>query len=98
MTGSTRLKQTQSGILLALLAVVIWSGNFIVAKSVTGQIPPIALNFFRWFVAAVIIAPFAIRYFKNEIPVIRKSGAFLFWISLTGVSLFNTFVYIGAYH
>lgn len=98
MTETNRINQTQTGILLALLAVIIWSGNFIVAKSVTGKIPPIALNFFRWLVAAVIIAPFAIRYFKDEIPVIRKSGAYLFWISLTGVSLFNTFVYIGAYH
>jgi drug/metabolite transporter (DMT)-like permease len=88
----------QKGILLALLAVIIWSGNFIVAKAINQQIPPVALNFFRWLVAALIIAPFAIKYFKKEWPVTRRSWIYLFWISLTGISLFNTFVYIGAHY
>jgi drug/metabolite transporter (DMT)-like permease len=88
----------RTGILLALTAVIIWSGNFIVAKAVNQQIPPIALNFFRWLVAALIIAPFAVKKFKAEWPVARRSVPYLFWISLTGVSLFNTFVYIGAHY
>lgn len=88
----------RTGILLALLAVIIWSGNFIVAKAINQQIPPIALNFYRWLVAAIIIAPFAINKFKAEWPVVKTSLHYLFWISLTGVSLFNTFVYIGAHY
>ena len=86
------------GISLAVLATLIWSGNFIVARGVNKQIPPISLNFYRWFCASVIILPFASKKFKIEWPVVKQSWHYFFWISLTGVSLFNTFVYIGGHY
>lgn len=91
-------KNIYTGIWLAILATFIWSGNFIVAKAVNKQIAPISLNFYRWLVAAIIIFPFAIRQFKLEWEAIKQSWHYLFWISLTGIALFNTFVYIGAHH
>ena len=92
------LSDQRTGILLALLAVLIWSGNFIIAKGINQEIPPISLNFYRWLVAALIICPFALKHFRKQWPVTRRSIHYLFWISLTGVSLFNTFVYIGAHY
>ena len=86
------------GISLAVLATLIWSGNFIVARGVNKQIPPISLNFYRWLCASVIILPFAYKKFKIEWPVVKQSWHYFFWISLTGVSLFNTFVYIGGHY
>lgn len=91
-------KNIYTGIWLAILATFIWSGNFIVAKAVNKQIAPISLNFYRWLVAAIIIFPFAIRQFKLEWEAIKQSWHYLFWVSLTGIALFNTFVYIGAHH
>lgn len=91
-------KNIYTGIALAVLATIIWSGNFIVAKAVNNDIPPIALNFYRWLVASVIIFPFAYKKFKAEWPVIKKSWRYLFWAALAGVSLFNTFVYVGAHY
>jgi drug/metabolite transporter (DMT)-like permease len=91
-------KNTYIGIGLAILATFIWSGNFIIAKTANKQIPPISLNFYRWLVAAVIIFPFAIKKFKTEWPVVKQSWHYLFWISLAGISLFNTFVYVGAHY
>ena len=87
-----------AGIGFAVLAVIIWSGNFIVARSVIKQIPPVSLAFFRWLIASLIIMPFAIRLFKAEWPLVRRSWHYLFWVSLTGIALFNTFVYIGAHY
>ncbi|MDZ4794649.1 MAG: DMT family transporter [Bacteroidota bacterium] len=86
------------GIGLAVLATFIWSGNFIVARAVNKDISPISLNFYRWLTASLLLLPFIIRKFKAEWPVIRRSWHYLFWISLTGVALFNTFVYIGAHY
>ncbi|MBL7739799.1 MAG: DMT family transporter [Chitinophagaceae bacterium] len=86
------------GISLAILAAFIWSGNFIIAKSVNQQIPPVSLAFYRWLLASVIILPFAAKQFKTEWPAVKRSWHYLFWVSLTGVALFNTFVYIGAHH
>jgi drug/metabolite transporter (DMT)-like permease len=86
------------GVSLAVLATLIWSGNFIVARGVYKQIPPVSLAFYRWLTASVIISPFAYKYFKNEWPVVKKSWQYFFWISLTGIALFNTFVYIGGHY
>lgn len=97
MTQSSQ-KNIYIGIGLAVLAAFIWSGNFIVAKAVNKEIPPISLNFYRWLIASVIIFPFAIAQFRKEWKPVRQSWHYLFWISLTGVALFNTFVYIGAHY
>jgi drug/metabolite transporter (DMT)-like permease len=91
-------KNIYTGMGLAVLAAFIWSGNFIVARGVVKEIPPISLNFFRWLTAAVFIFPFAIKQFKTEWKVVKQSWHYLFWISLTGIALFNTFVYIGAHY
>jgi len=86
------------GIFLAVLAVFIWSGNFIVARGVYKQIQPVSLAFFRWAVATIIILPFAIKKFKQESQAVKRSWQYLFWVSLTGISLFNTFVYIAGHY
>lgn len=91
-------KNISLGIGLAILATLIWSGNFVVARGVNQSIPPIALSFFRWFTASVILLPFTYNAFKKDWPVIRRSGQYLFWIALAGISLFNTFVYVGAHY
>jgi len=95
---STSQKNIYTGISLAVLAAFIWSGNFIIAKGVNKQIPPVSLAFYRWLLASVIIFPFAIKKFKAEWLPVKRSWHYLFWASLTGVTLFNTFVYIGAHY
>ena len=83
---------------MAVLAVIIWSGNFVIARGVIKQIPPVSLAFYRWLIASLIIMPFALKSFKKEWGVVRLSWRYLFWVSLTGIALFNTFVYIAAHH
>jgi len=95
MAGSQ--KNIYTGIALAILATLIWSGNFIIARRVVSAIPPISLAFYRWLLASVIIYPFALKNIRAEWPSIRASWHYLFWVSLTGIALFNTFVYIGAH-
>ncbi len=94
----TKNKDIYTGIGLASLAAFIWSGNFIVAKAVNKEIPPISLNFYRWLTASVIIFPFALKKIRSEWNLVNRSWNYLFWISLTGIALFNTFVYVGAHY
>jgi len=96
--SSLTSKNIYVGIALAVLATVIWSGNFIIARGVIKEIPPVSLAFYRWLLASVILLPFAIKQFKQEWLVVKSSWRYLFWVSLTGVALFNTFVYIGAHY
>jgi drug/metabolite transporter (DMT)-like permease len=95
---SSSKKNTYIGVGLAVLAAIVWSGNFIAAKGVTKQIPAVSLAFYRWLTAAVIIFPFAVKTFRSEWKVVKLSWQYLFWASLTGIALFNTFVYIGAHY
>ena len=96
--GSQQSKKIYIGVGLAVLAAFIWSGNFIIAKGVNKEIPPISLNFYRWLIASLIILPFAIKQFRAQWKLVKQSWHYLFWVSLTGVALFNTFVYIGAHY
>lgn len=94
----TTQKNIYTGIALAVAATIIWSGNFIIARGVNREIPPVALNFYRWLLASLIIAPFAYKKLKTEWAVINRSWHYLFWTALTGISLFNAFVYVGAHY
>jgi drug/metabolite transporter (DMT)-like permease len=95
---STSERNIYSGIGLAILAASIWAGNFIIARGVYQQIPPVSLAFYRWLLASIIIFPFAFKQFSAEWPAIKKSWHYLFWAALTGITLFNTLVYIGAHY
>ena len=85
------------GILLATVAALIWAGNFIIARGVYKQIQPVSLAFYRWLTATIIILP-GIKKIKVEWPVVKASWHYVFWTSLTGISLFNTFVYIAGHY
>lgn len=82
------------GVGLALLAVLLWSGNFIVARGLNRTVSPVSLAFFRWLFATVLLFPVAVR------PVIRQKSLFIpHWkhlciTALTGVSIFNTLIYV----
>jgi len=91
-------KATTHGILLAILATIIWSGNFIVARGVIKEIPPVALAFCRWGCASLIMIPFGWRSIHSQWSDIKANAGHLFWAGLTGVSLFNTLVYIAGHY
>ncbi len=83
-----------AGIGLALLATFLWSGNFIAARALNHSLPPIALSFFRWSIATLFLLPFAYKSVLKEWSWIRPHFFYLSGTALTGVTLFNTFVYI----
>lgn len=91
-------KQLYVGIGLAVLATIIWSGNFIIARGVAGKIPPISLAFYRWATASTIMLPLAYNKFKVEKQVVFQNKKYIFWIALTGVTLFNTLVYYAGHY
>ena len=97
MNESPHPRQVSIGAGLAVLATMIWSGNFIIARGVIKDIPPVTLAFYRWLTATIILVPFAWKYFVAEFSIVRSNFGFLLLTSVTGVSLFNTFVYIAGH-
>lgn len=86
------------GYLLALAATVIWSGNFIVARGLKDNIPPVSLSVFRWGTAALVLLPFAWKGLVADWPMVRKQLKLLIPISFLGISVFNTLLYMAAHH
>lgn len=83
-----------TGVLLAILATIIWSGNFIVARYVANDIPPISLAFFRWLTGTLLLTPLAWNRVQQQKELIRMNIKHLAWTGLAGVTLFNTFIYM----
>ena len=52
--------------LLLVLAVLFWSGNFIVGRLVRADIPPIALAFWRWVGASALVFCFAWPHLRRD--------------------------------
>ncbi len=90
--------KTLVGYLLALITIIVWSGNYVVARGISSQIPPISLAFFRWSTACIVITFFGYKSVRKEWTFIWQRRYFLLIAAITGVSIFNTFIYIAGHY
>ena len=80
--------------ILLFLATLFWSGNFIVGKFASYyQIPPFSLNFYRWFFAWLILAPFTIQELLKKRNYILENYKYYTVLGITSVTIFNSIVY-----
>ncbi|MBT6341710.1 MAG: EamA family transporter [Desulfobacula sp.] len=86
-----------AGYLFAIGATAIWSGNLILARGLNDSIPPISLAFYRWVVAVIFFAPFAIKTFMQEWPIIKKHIVYFSVTSFLGITTFNTLIYFAGH-
>jgi drug/metabolite transporter (DMT)-like permease len=78
------------------LAVFFWAVNTVIARAVVLEIRPMALSFYRWLIAFMIILPFAASHLKKDFPLIRQHLGFLFVLALPSVAAYNSILYFGA--
>ena len=81
--------------LLLALANLFWSGNWIIARALRHDIDPLTLNTWRWLIAALALAPFALPGIIAQRALIRRSAGLVTLLALTGVVLFQLLVYLG---
>ncbi len=84
--------------LLLCITAMCWAGNAIVGRLAAGHIPPVTLSFLRWFVAFLIILPFAWKHLAQDWAAIRKNLGMMMLLSFTGISAFNTLQYLSLIH
>jgi drug/metabolite transporter (DMT)-like permease len=80
---------------LLALANLFWAGNWVLGRAMRDAFHPLTLNFWRWTIAALALAPFALPQLAGKGPLLRRHGLLLFALALTGVVLFQSFVYQG---
>lgn len=90
-----RLKPEHLAFVLLGLTTLFWGGNFVVGKAVSSQIPPIALAWWRWAFAVLVILPFTLPRLWAIRTTLLQHWKYLLILSVLGVTNFNTFVYLG---
>jgi len=80
--------------LLLILTTLFWSGNFVLSRGMHAAIPPMALSFWRWTVALLILGCVAHRHLRQQQGLLRVHGRFIFVQGLLGVLGFNTLLYL----
>jgi drug/metabolite transporter (DMT)-like permease len=81
--------------LLLLIAAASFGGNWVAARIVNSQVPPFALSFWRWAVAAAILLPFAAAQLRADGPLIRRNLPMLALFGAIGAGGFTLLGYWG---
>lgn len=79
-----------------VLSVFFWAVNGVVARGVVDHIPPMALSFYRWFTALLILFPFAYKGLVREKKEIYRYRWRLFFIAIPSVAVYNSCLYLAA--
>jgi len=89
---AARLTPSTTALLIA--PPLFWAGNAVLARALVGEFPPLALSFWRWALAFVLIIPFAATSIWRYRSVIRAHLPLLMWTSLLGVGCYNSLQYL----
>ena len=80
---------------LLALSSLFWAGNWVTGRALRDAFDPISLNFWRWLIALLVLAPFALPGLAAKRAVIRAHAGTLALLALSGVAVFQTLVYLG---
>lgn len=78
---------------LAALAPLFWSGNAVVGRALRDQVDPIALTFYRWTIAGLLVLPFALRPLYRHRRELLEAWPVILGLGLSGLVGFQTCVY-----
>ncbi|HLJ22080.1 MAG TPA: DMT family transporter, partial [Stellaceae bacterium] len=78
-----------------VVTTLCWAGNWVVGRAIRGEMPPVALNFWRWTVALTVLTPFALPRVIGKGRVLRRHWALLLGLAATGVVAFQVLAYVG---
>jgi drug/metabolite transporter (DMT)-like permease len=63
---------TKIAYLMITTTVLLWAISVVIGRGVHDEIPLIGLNFWRWIIAVVFLAPFVWREVWENIEIIRE--------------------------
>lgn len=77
-----------------LLTILIWAGNSIVGRGIRDDMPPIALSFWRWVLAMVLLLPWAWRAVRADRQELRRHWRQLCIFGILGGASNNAMNYV----
>jgi drug/metabolite transporter (DMT)-like permease len=80
---------------LLILASLFWSSNWVVGRGIHEIFPPVALSFYRWLVAMLVLAPLAIPRLKGQWHLVLRHWKLFLFLGATGIAWPQCITYIG---
>jgi drug/metabolite transporter (DMT)-like permease len=80
--------------LLLPLAALCWAGNHIVARAVSGHVPPASMAVMRWIIVALVILPFACAHLRADWPKLKANPWLMVLFGITGGGAFGTLQFV----
>ena len=80
---------------LLALSSLFWAGNQVTGRALRDDFGPLALAFWRWLIAALVLAPFVWPKVRAQAPLLRRHWKLLATLSLLSVVLFQSLIYVG---
>ena len=80
---------------LLAIAVLIWAGNWVFARALRFDAPPVALAFWRWVVALIILSPLAYAHVRAQWRALLGGWRVLILLALLATVFQHIPVYIG---
>lgn len=71
---------------------MFYAGNILTGKAIN-ELPPFTIAFFRLLLAFLILLPISWKAVRNNKELFLKWKQPFFWMTITGVTFFNTFIY-----
>ena len=91
-----KTKEVQWAYLLLILPPLFWAGNTVLARGVAEMIPPIALTFWRWVIALMVLLPFTWKHVLRDWDGIKRGWKNILLLGLLGIASFNALLYTAA--
>ena len=95
MSATTPSDDRVSAYALLTLTPFFWACNWIVARGLSHDVPPLAMTFYRWLFAIVILAPFAAKHVRSDAQIIRRHWRVLLALGIVGIGTHNALAYEG---
>ncbi len=83
---------------LLLLATASWGSNWVVARALHGEVPPMAMAFWRWVAASLFMLPLAWPVLRGDWPRLRASWRRMIPLGIAGCTGMSVLGYLAMQH
>ena len=77
------------------LCALFWAGSVISGRAVAGEVPPLALNYWRWVLAFLVAAPIGLPAMWRQRDIIAQNWRILTTLGLLNMTIFGSLVFVG---
>jgi drug/metabolite transporter (DMT)-like permease len=79
---------------LLTLTALFWAGSVITGRAVAEEVPPFALNFWRWLIAFALAAPFGVRGAWDNRAIVARHWRLLTMMAVFNMTAFGSLLFI----